>query len=153
MPERANATTELNHEHAEIEQLVQRIASLEPCPERTALVHDAVARFLSHARAEQRYLFPAFRKYLPQGIDEVVGEQRHVETVRTTVDDLERTDDQDESYDELVGRLVLEIQRHIEQQDSVLLPQLLDLCPPEEVNHLGRQMRYAFSDERGGDDD
>ncbi len=150
MPEGANVTTELRQEHAEIERLVRRVASLEPGPERTGLVRATAARFLTHARAEERYLFPAFRRYLPEGTQEAVAQERRVHAVRNLVESLERSLDEDEeTYDALVGQLLLDIQRHIEQQDTVLLPQLLDACPGPEVNTIGRQLRYAIHDERG----
>jgi hemerythrin-like domain-containing protein len=149
MPEGANVTTELQQEHAEIERLVRRVASLEPGPERTGLVRETAARFLTHARAEERYLFPAFRRYLPEGAQEAVAQERRVYAVRNLVESLVRTADEDaETYDALVGQLVVDIQRHIEQQDTVLLPQLLDACPGPEVNTIGRQLRYAIHDER-----
>lgn len=153
MPEGANATTELQHEHAGIERLVQRIAVLEPSAERTELVGKAGTLFLTHARTEERYLYPAFRRYLPQGIDQTVEQQQLVAEVRDVLEGMERTAENDEGYEALVARLVLDIQQHIEQQDSVLLPQLLDLCPREEINSIGRQMRYGLDDERGTAED
>jgi len=147
MPEGADATTELAREHADIENLVQRIATLEPGPERTALVRDGAARYLSHARAEQRYLLPAFRRYLAGGEEIAVEQERHAQAVQAEVEGMERTRDPDE-YEALVGQFVLDVQRHIEQQEVVLLPSLFDACPLEERNHLGRQVRYAMSAER-----
>ncbi|MBR7833388.1 hemerythrin domain-containing protein [Actinospica durhamensis] len=161
MPERADAVTELTREHAGIERLVQRIAALDPGPERTMLVHDATARFLSHAEAEERYLLPAFRRYLPGGGQEAVDQERRVHALRDAVESLQRAAAQEQhgeveqqnEYDAdhavLVGRFVLDAQRHIERQDAVLLPALRDACPREEVDHLGRQLRYALGEERG----
>lgn len=149
MPEGADVTTELSHEHAEIEQLVQRVASLEAGRERTDLARAAAERFLAHAHAEERYLLPAFRRYLPGGEDEAAGQLHRAETVRHLVGRMERADGHDEKLDVFVGRIALEIQRHIEEQDTTLLPQLLDACPRAEVNTIGRQMRDAVRDERG----
>ncbi len=161
MPEGADAVTELTREHAGIERLVQRIAALDPGPERTMLVHDATARFLTHAEAEERYLLPAFRRYLPGGGQEAVDQKRQVYALRAALESLQRAAEQEQrdkaeqesEYDAdhamLVGRFVLDAQRHIERQDAVLLPALRDACSREEVNHLGRQLRYALGDERG----
>jgi hypothetical protein len=148
MLEGANATAEPKQEHAEIEQLVRWVASLEPGPVRTGLVRETAARFLTHARAEERSLFPAFRRHLPAGTQEAVVQQRRVHAVRNLVESLEHARDDEETYDALVGRLLVDIQRHIEQQDTVLLPQLLDACPGPEVNTIGRQLRYAIHDGR-----
>lgn len=155
MPEGADATTELSLEHAAIEKLVLRIATLEPCPERTLLVRDAASRFLSHARAEELYLLPAFRRYLPGGDREAVEQERHVHDMRARVEGIEHSDGDDE-FNALVGGFVLGAQRHIERQDAVLLPALLDAAGREEVNHIGRQVRHALlaeQDEQGERDD
>jgi hypothetical protein len=149
MPEGADATTELSREHAEIEKLVLRIATLEPCPERTLLVREATSRFLTHARAEEKYLLPAFRRFLPGGEREAVEQERHVQDVRATVEGLEHSDSDDE-FNALVGGFVLDAQRHIERQDAVLLPALLDAAGREELNLIGRQMRHALTAERDG---
>ena len=149
MPEGADATTELSREHAEIEKLVLRIATLEPCPERTLLVRDATSRFLTHAQAEERYLLPAFRRYLPGGDREAVEQERRVQDMRATVEGIEHSGDDDE-FNALVGGFVLDVQRHIERQDAVLLPALFDAAPREEVNHIGRQVRHALKTERDG---
>lgn len=147
MPEGADATTELTREHAEIEKLVLRIATLEPCPERTLLVRDATSRFLTHARAEEQYLLPAFRRYLPGGEREAVEQERHVHDMRATVENIEHSDGDDE-FNALVSGFVLDAQRHIERQDTVLLPALFDAAGREEINHIGRQVRHALLTER-----
>jgi hemerythrin-like domain-containing protein len=153
MPEGANVTTELQQEHSEIEHLVQRVASLEPGPERAGLVRKAQGRFLTHARVEQRYLYPAFERYLPHGADEVAAEQHQVNALREVAKRMEHTDEQDEGFEALVGEFVLGVQQHIERQDGVILAQLLDVCPREEVNQIGRQIRYGLAEERGGSED
>lgn len=148
MPEGADATTELSREHAEIEKLVVRIATLEPCPERTLLVQYATSRFLTHAKAEEQFLLPAFRRFLPGGDREAVEQERHVHDIRATVEGIEHGDD--DEFNALVGGFVLDAQRHIERQDTVLLPALLDAAGREEVNHIGRQLRHALRTEREG---
>ena len=147
MPEGANVTTELREEHGEIERLVQRIASLGDCPARTVLVHEAQERFLAHIRAEQRCLYPVVERRLPEGAGEVAAEQREVNALREVVAGMGRGGT-DEDSEALLGRFVLGVQRHIERQDGVILPQLLDVCTLDEINRAGREMRYALADER-----
>ena len=150
MPEGANAATELSLEHAEIERLTVRIADLAPSTERTSLVREAAARFVAHAEAEERHLYPALRRFLPDGEIEAVEQARRQHAVARIVETIERTDEFDATFDALVTQLVIDIQRHIEQQDSVLLPALIDGCPLEEINQLGRQLRH---DLRAAQDD
>jgi hemerythrin superfamily protein len=152
MPEGANAATELNLEHAEIELLTVRIADLEPSTERTSLVREAGARFLAHAEAEERYLYPALRRYLPEGEAEAVEQARRQQAVARIVESIERADEFDATFEALVTQLVIDVQRHIGRQESVLLPALIDACPLEEINQLGRQLRHglrAARDDKG----
>jgi hemerythrin-like domain-containing protein len=82
-----------------------------------------------------------------------VEQERKVHEMRAAVDGIELSDERgDDEYDGLVGAFVLDVQRHIERHDVVLLPALVDACGREEANHIGRQVRYAMETERDGGD-
>jgi hypothetical protein len=85
MPTGANAVTELAHEHAAIEQLVGRIAPLDPSLERTELLSEATGRFMTHVRAEERFLLPVLRSRLPAGEQEFIGRLKQLHTIRELV--------------------------------------------------------------------
>jgi hypothetical protein len=141
MAERVNAATELAREHAEIDRLIVRIAELEPCPERTRLAGEVAELFLAHVDAEQRFLYPALRRFVPGGWGEVAEEGRRQRAVARTVRAIESLGEKEgDEYDILVGHLVIGIQDHVERQDAVLLPRLIDACPIEDINRLGRQL-------------
>lgn len=148
MPEGADAATELRREHDEIENLATRLAGLEPSPERTRLVREVSARFLTHAHAEARYLYPALRRFLPEGPEDAVRQTRQDEATERIMRSIIETREDDADYEALVAQFVLDIQRHIEAQESVLIPALVDFCTREEINHLGRQLRDGLSSER-----
>jgi hypothetical protein len=148
MPQGADATTELGHEHAAIEKMAARIASLEPTAERTELVREATERFLAHTEVEQRFLYPAFRTFLGDGVADSVEEGKQQREAAHVIGRLRATDEDSEEYEALIGQLVLDIQQHIERQETVLLPALVDECPQEELNHLGRQLRSGLEDAR-----
>jgi hypothetical protein len=148
MPDGANAATELAWEHGQIERLSSRIAMLSPCDEREALVRDVAQRFLSHVQAEQKFLYPALRRFYPQGELAALEQIRRQQAVEQVIKRLDHMGEGDEERDALIGRLVVEIQAHIEHQDGVLLPVLAKTCPPEEANHLGRQLRGSMREMR-----
>ncbi|HWG22514.1 hemerythrin domain-containing protein [Actinospica sp.] len=147
MPEGANAATELHREHEEIEGLAARIAGLGPCPERAELVRRVAARFVSHTRAEERYLYPALRSFLPDGPHDAVKQTRQDDAAERIALSIARADEDTVAYEALVNQLVIDIQRHIEEQETLLLPALIDACPREELNHLGRQLRDGLGRE------
>jgi hypothetical protein len=146
MPEGANAATELSLEHTAIETLASTIAGLEPGLERTRLVHEVADRFLVHTQVEERYLYPALRRFLPDGVTEAVGEVRQQRAAARIVESLETLDERADAYEPLVVQLVFDIQRHIEHQETVVLPALVDTCPLEEINELGRQLRGGLQE-------
>jgi hemerythrin superfamily protein len=147
MPEGANAATELHREHEQIEGLATRIAALAPSPERAELVRRVAARFVTHARAEERYLYPALRRFLPDGPIDAVKQTRQDDAAERIAQSIDRADEGSEEYEALVNQLVLDIQRHITEQETTLLPTLIDACPREELNHLGRQLREGLRGE------
>ena len=148
MPEGADAATELRREHEEIESLATRLVSLGPSPERDRLVREVSVKFLTHAHAEERYLYPALRRFLPEGRDDAVRQTRQDDATERIVQSIERVTEDDATYEALVNQLVIDIERHIEQQETVLIPTLVDFCSREEINNLGRQLRDEMNSER-----
>ncbi|MBR7828018.1 hemerythrin domain-containing protein [Actinospica sp. MGRD01-02] len=144
MADQTNAATELAREHAEIDCLAARIDELEPGRERTALVGELAERFFAHADAEERLLYPALRHFVPGGWSEVADQGRRQHAVARTIRAIERLPEQSgDEYDVLVSHLVVGVQDHVRRQDAVLLPKLIDACPIEDINRLGRQLNRA----------
>jgi hemerythrin superfamily protein len=143
-PEQTGETadvTELRREHERLEALAAGISSLEPGAERARVAREAAAYFPSHAQAEERHLYPALRRFLPEGesvVAEELGRQRAIERVLGA---LQATGDGDIAFDALATQLAHDLQQHIAMQDSILLPTLLEACPAEEVSHLDARLR------------
>lgn len=141
MPERVNAATELAREHAEIDRRAARVSELDPSAERAALVRELAELFLAHCDVEQRLLFPAVRRFAPGGWSVVADQARHQRAIARTVRAIEDLrEPEGDAYDVLVSHLVVGIQDHVYRQDAVLLPSLIDACPIEDINRLGRRL-------------
>lgn len=144
MTQTANAATELAREHDEIDRLATRIATLAPGPERSALVHEICARFLIHVQAEERYLHPVVRRLLRDGPFLAAFQTRRNRAVARTIECAERGQAEGDEFDILVGHLLIGIQDHVERQDTILLPALVDACPIEEINQLGEMLHEGI---------
>lgn len=140
MTQTANAATEITREHDEIDRLALRIATLGQGSERTGLVHEVCARFLIHTQAEERYLYPAVRRLLPDGRFLAQFQTRRNRAVARTIETVERGEAEGDELDILVGHLLVGVQDHVDQQDAVLLPELLGVCCAEELESLGTQL-------------
>ena len=139
-----NAATELAKAHAELGVLAGRIAELAPGAERTALVVELSELLLTHAEAEQHHLFPALRIFVPGGWDQAADQGRRQRAIERTIRALARMRRAEgDEYDILVGHLVIGIEDHVRRQDSVVLPDLVDSCPIDEINVLGRRLSDA----------
>jgi hypothetical protein len=145
MKQAANAATELAREHDEIDRLATRIAAHAPGPERTELVHELCTRFVVHAQVEERYLHPAVRTLLNNGAFAVTLQMRRNRAVGRTVACVERGELEDDEYDIVVSHLLVGVQDHVERQDAFLLPALVDVCPIEQINRLGEQLREGIA--------
>ena len=144
MTQVADAAMELTHEHDEIDKLALRIATIGRGPERTALVREVGVRFRVHVRAEERYLYPAVRRLLTDGIDLACLQTRRNRALTNTIESLEQGVEEGDGLDVLVGHLVVALQDHVERQDCVLLPALVAACPAEEYELLGRELHEGI---------
>jgi hypothetical protein len=145
MTQTANAATELAREHDEIDRLATRIATLSSGPERTALVHELCVRFVIHAQVEERYLHPAVRTLLRNGAFAVTFQMRRNRALGRTIACVERGVTEGDEYDIVVSHLLVGVQDHVERQDAFLLPALVDVCPIEQINRLGEQLREGIA--------
>lgn len=148
MAQTANAATELAREHDEIDRLATRVATLAPGSERTALVRELGTRFVIHAHVEERYLHPVVRTLLHNGASTVTFQAQRNRAVARTVECVERGEVEGDEYDVLVSHLVVGVQDHVERQDAFLLPALVDVCPIEQINRLGEQLREGIASAR-----
>jgi hypothetical protein len=144
MAQTVNAATELAREHGEIDRLAARIGTSDPGPERTALVHEVCARFVVHVQAEERYLHPVMCRRLWDGAFVAAAQFRRDRAVARTIEMVERWGVQDDEFDILVGHLVIGVQDHVEQHDTVLLPALVEACSLAEITLLGERLRSGI---------
>lgn len=140
MKQTKNAVTELAGEHDVIDRLAVRIANLGPGSERTGLVHEVSARFLIHAQAEERYLHPAVCRILQDGTDVAQLQAHRNRAVARTIETVERGEAQGDEMDALVTHLLVGVQDHVDRQNTVLLPELIEVGSAEEIELLGIQL-------------
>ncbi|MGX4694208.1 hemerythrin domain-containing protein [Streptomyces sp. JNUCC 63] len=135
---------ELTTDHREVEEIFQQIEALPPGDKRRKDLADrATIELVRHSVAEEMYLYPATRRYLPDG-DAVADRelQDHAEAERT-MKDLEGCGADDPQFDQLIGRLMREIREHITDEEQNLFPQLQRTAGKEELDRLGEKVRTA----------
>jgi hemerythrin superfamily protein len=92
-----------------------------------------------HATLEEEIFYPALR---PRATDHKVmdkSEPEHME-MRRVIDELRRTEPTDSRHDELVFELMRDVQHHVADEETVLLPEAEQVMTKERLSELGTEM-------------
>ena len=92
-----------------------------------------------HATLEEEIFYPAMR---PIANDQKVmdkSEPEHME-MRRLIDELRGTDPSDSRHDELVFALMRDVQHHVADEETVLLPQAEQTMSKDRLSELGTEM-------------
>lgn len=127
-------------DHDGIRELFKRLEDPHMLPERSwEMANVAMAELVRHAVAEEAYLYPTARKALPQGrvlIDKEIEDHHRVDEIMMR---LEATPVEETAFFQIMTELIDEVRDHVEQEETVLFPQLRLACEPDELIRLGRR--------------
>jgi hemerythrin superfamily protein len=129
-------------DHREVEAVFNQIQTGGDDGKRD-LVEHVITELVRHSVAEEQYLYPTVRRVLPNGdqlADHELKEHAEAEEVMKAI---EKTDAQDPSFDELVGKLIEDIRHHVQEEESDLLPKLRTACDAAELDELGEKFETS----------
>ena len=92
-----------------------------------------------HATLEEEIFYPVMR---PRAADQKVmekSEPEHME-MRRIIDELRRTDPRDTRHDELLFELMRDVQHHVADEETELLPEAEQTLSKERLSELGSEM-------------
>ncbi|CAH0306652.1 DNA nickase [Massilia sp. Bi118] len=92
-----------------------------------------------HATLEEEIFYPAMR---PRAANQKVmekSEPEHME-MRRLIHELRNTDPRDSRHDELVFELMRDVQHHVADEETVLLPEAEQTMTKDRLSELGTQM-------------
>lgn len=129
----------LTGDHREVEEMFVRIEQLAPgSPERKRLADLVVRELVRHAEAEEVYVYPAFRRFLPDGdaiADREIDEHSAAER---SMKELERLGADDPAFDRLLAQLMTEVREHVAEEEGDYFPLLAAHAPAADLETLGR---------------
>jgi hemerythrin superfamily protein len=135
----------LTTDHRAVEELFERLltdGSANP-QFRRDMVDVLIAELMRHAAAEEQYLYPAARRYLPDGhqlADRELVEHAEAEALMSL---LMGTDAEDPRFDLLVGQLALDVRQHVHEEETDLFPRLRATVDPATLVALGTEILGA----------
>lgn len=131
-------------DHQEVEELFGKIDALPPGDEqRKKYADQAVMELVRHAVAEEVYLYPAVREFLPDG-DAVADKELedHAQAERT-MKELAGVSAGEPEFDRLIGELMTEIRSHVRDEEDNLFPRLRSAASEDQLLKLGDKVRKA----------
>lgn len=133
----------LVRDHREVQELFRRLQNGGTPDERRRIADEATIELVRHSVAEDMYLYPEVRKALPEGdriADRELEDHREIER---TLKELEKVDAISPEFDTLITRLTNAVQRHIDDEENVLFPRLLQHIDHDDLVKLGRKVESA----------
>ncbi|MEU9137451.1 hemerythrin domain-containing protein [Streptomyces sp. NPDC048404] len=135
---------ELTTDHREVEELFGRIEALPAGDKRRRTYADqAVIELVRHSVAEEAYLYPAVRSFLPDGDSVADKELEDHAGAERTMKELEGVDAGEPEFDRLIGALMTEIRSHLRDEEDNLFPRLRSTASEDELMKLGDKVRQA----------
>ncbi|MEU2060567.1 hemerythrin domain-containing protein [Streptomyces sp. NPDC013455] len=133
---RGSVLARQRRDHAEIERLMERYLS-GTGQDREHAWEDVVQLVFSHAFAEETVLWPAVRRFVPDGEELTARVEEEHQQINDLVADVERLSPGDPEREEKVRRAFALIRQDIRDEEDLLLPRLQDATDAALRRRLG----------------
>ncbi|MFH8217895.1 hemerythrin domain-containing protein [Streptomyces sp. NPDC018057] len=143
MDRRSGIVEELTRDHGRVQHLFDRVRAAPPGgAERAALVERAAAELVRNGVAEKAHLYPAVRRYLPDGERRAAHGLRRLRETEELLVRLAAAP-RGEDATRLLVALVTQVGERFTEEQQELFPRLQALCPAEVLRDLGTRARAA----------
>ena len=133
----------LTTDHHEVLDLLQQIKITANSEERRDLADTVISELVRHSVAEEMYVYPAMKKYLPYGDEAVDHDVEEHKELEQTMKKLESVDAQSPAFTQLLGELEDILRDHVSDEENEQFPQLRAQVPREELIEIGGKVENA----------
>ncbi|MQA87008.1 MAG: hemerythrin domain-containing protein [Streptosporangiales bacterium] len=132
-------------DHREVEQIFAQLESISASShdERRRLTDQAIIELVRHSVAEEEYLYPAARQYIPNGEEIVESELSDHRRAERVMKKLEHTDPGEPRFGDLLDRLLRDVRKHVHDEENELFPRLTRHTDEKALVELGRRVAEA----------
>ena len=102
-----------------------------------------ISELVRHSVAEEMYVYPAMKKYLPDGDEAVDHDVEEHKELEQTMKKLESVDAQSPEFTQLLGELEDILRDHVSDEENEQFPQLRAQVPREELIEIGGKVENA----------
>jgi hemerythrin superfamily protein len=133
----------LTADHRDVTALIGEIWSVRDPMVRRDLTDTAISELVRHAVAEEMYVYPVMRKYLPEGDKAVEHDVEEHKELEQAMKRLEGLDVDGTDFDETLRHLETILADHVQDEESEQFPELRRRIPREELVELAGKVETA----------
>jgi hemerythrin superfamily protein len=133
----------LTTDHREALDLIASIKVATGKDERRDLADTLISELVRHSVAEEMYVYPAMKEYLPNGDEAVQHDTEEHKELEATMKKLEAADADGSEFTRLMGELEVTLLDHIDDEESDQFPQLRQRVPHDELVKIGGKVETA----------
>jgi hemerythrin-like domain-containing protein len=133
----------LTTDHHEVIDLLQQIKITTDAEERRDLADTVISELVRHSVAEEVYVYPAMKKYLPDGDEAVDHDVEEHKELEQSMKKLESVDAQSPEFAQVLAQLEDVLRDHVSDEENEQFPKLRAQVPPEELIEIGRKVENA----------
>ena len=130
-------------DHRDVTALIGEIWTVRDPMIRRDLTDTAISELVRHAVAEEMYIYPAMKKYLPEGDKAVEHDVEEHKELEATMKALEDVDVSSAEFDEKLRKLETVLADHVQDEETEQFPEMRRRVPREELVELAGKVETA----------
>ena len=130
-------------DHRDVTALISEIRTVADPMIRRDLTDTVISELVRHAVAEEMYVYPAMRKYLPDGEKAVEHDVEEHKELEQAMKRLEDVDVSSAAFTAALGRLEELLADHVRDEEVDQFPELRRRVPPAELTELAGKVETA----------
>jgi hemerythrin-like domain-containing protein len=133
----------LTTDHREALDLIAQIKLATGKDDRRDLADTLISELVRHSVAEEMYVYPAMKEYLPDGEEAVEHDTEEHKELEATMKKLEAADAGEPEFARLMTELETTLRDHIDDEESDQFPLLRQRVPHDELVKIGSKVETA----------
>ena len=133
----------LTSDHRDVTALIGEIWTITDPMMRRDLTDTAISELVRHAVAEEMYVYPAMKKYLPDGEKAVEHDVEEHKELEQTMKKLEDLDVSSPEFETALRNLETVLADHVQDEESEQFPELRRRIPADELIQLAEKVETA----------
>ena len=130
-------------DHRDVTALIANIWSVQDPMIRRDLTDTAISELVRHAVAEEMYIYPAMKKYLPEGEKAVEHDIEEHKELEETMKRLEDVDVSTPEFEQALRKLEEILADHVQDEENDQFPELRRRIPHDELVELAGKVETA----------